>query len=162
MIRSFRQDDLEAIVDIANRAYRPIYENLRKNSGDELFELLFPDEKTFKGRQVEIFCRENPEWVFVCEEEGRIVGFVTFVLERKTGIGVLGDNAVDPQCDLKGIGQQMYRAVLDFFEKNGMRYARVRTTADNVPARKAYERAGFNIQREEVVYYRKLHPTGSK
>ena len=160
MIRSFRQDDLDVIVDIANRAYRQIYVNLRKALGNDLFEMLFPDEKTFKGRQVEMFCRQNPQWVFVCEEKGQIVGFVTFVLEFRTKTGIFGDNAVDPKCGLKGIGQQMYQAAFNYFAQNGMKYARVRTTADNIPARKAYERAGLDIQRQEVVYYKKLCSAG--
>lgn len=59
---------------------------------------------------------------------------------------------------MKGIGQQMYKAVLDYFRQQGMLYAKVLTGLDeaHTRARKAYERAGFNIKCESVNYFMKL------
>jgi len=158
MVRPYRPENLPAIVDIANRAWREIYRMFRRTYGDELFELLVPDERTAKGEQVKEHCERHPEWVFVCEECGRIVGFVTFRLDRERKIGEIGNNAKDPDCKLKGIGQQMYRAVLEYFRRHGMLYAKVRTGLDyaHAPARRAYERVGFNIRHEDVDYYMKL------
>ena len=52
----------------------------------------------------------------------------------------------------------MYAAVLDHFRSQGMLYAKVVTGMDyaHEPARRAYERAGFNIRHEDVTYYMKL------
>jgi len=145
-------------VDIGNRAWRGIYRMFRKTYGDELFEILVPDEATVKGEQIRSHCARHPEWVYVCEEEERVVGFTTFRLDRERQIGEIGNNAVDPECGLKGIGQQMYRAVLQHFREQGMRYARVHTGLDeaHAPARRAYERAGFDIRHEDVDYFMKL------
>jgi ribosomal protein S18 acetylase RimI-like enzyme len=65
---------------------------------------------------------------------------------------------VDPDCGLKGIGQQMYGAVFDYFRAHGMTYAQVQTGLDDAHARarRAYERAGFDIAHQDVTYYRKL------
>jgi len=158
LVRPYRPGDLPIIMDIANRAWRGIYRMFREIYGDELFELLVPDERTSKGEQVRAHCERHPEWVFVCEEEGRIVGFVTFRLDFDRKIGEIGNNARDPDCDLKGIGQQMYKAVFDYFRKHGMLYAKVFTGLDyaHAPARRAYERAGFNIRHECVEYFMKL------
>jgi len=158
MIRAYRPEDLATIVDIGNRAWREIYRMFREAYGDELFEILVPDEETSKGAQIKAHGERHPEWVFVCEEGGRIVGFVTFRLDADRKIGEIGNNAVDPECGLKGIGQQMYRAVLQYFREQGMRYAKVHTGLDraHAPARRAYERAGFDIRHEDVDYYMKL------
>jgi ribosomal protein S18 acetylase RimI-like enzyme len=158
MIREYRPDDLDTIVDIGNRAWREIYEMFRGCYGDELFGLLVPDERTAKGNQVKAHCERHPEWVHVCEEAGRVVGFVTFRLHADTKIGVISNNAVDPACDLKGIGQQMYKAVLDHFRAHGMAYAKVQTGLDDAHARarRAYERAGFDICHRDIEYYMKL------
>ncbi len=158
MIRPYKSSDLEIIMDIGNRAWQPIYEMFGKTYGNELFDILTPDVKSEKGSQIERHCRDHPEWVYVCEEQGQIVGFITFRLDAEKKIGSIGNNAVDPQRRLKGIGQQMYKAVLDFFRKQGMLYATVRTGLDyaHEPARRAYERAGFNIKHEDVDYYMKL------
>ena len=158
MIRTYANDDLEIIADIGNRAWRGIYRMFRKAYGDELFASLVPVEETSKGEQIRAHCRRHPEWIFVCEEGGRVVGFVTFRLDVEKKIGEIGNNAVDPECGLKGIGQQMYSAVLQHFKEEGMRFAKVQTGLDEAhgPARRAYERAGFDISHEDVTYFKKL------
>lgn len=158
MIRNYQSADLQTIMDIGNRAWQGIYRMFRERYGDELFNIIVPDEQTEKGGQIKNHCKEHPDWVYVCEESGKIAGFVTFTFNHKTKIGEIGNNAVDPDCGLKGIGQQMYKAVLERFRKEGMKYAQVGTGLDeaHAPARRAYERAGFTIQHEKVVYFKKL------
>ncbi|MGI6355800.1 MAG: GNAT family N-acetyltransferase [Lentisphaeria bacterium] len=94
----------------------------------------------------------------VCEEDGKVVGFITFMIDDQKKIGTIGNNAADPDCGLKGIGQQMYRAVLELFRSRGMQAARVFTGLDDAHARarRAYERAGFNRQLTHVTYYMEL------
>lgn len=158
MVRPYRNTDLVKVMEIANSAWREIYKMFRQCYGDELFEILVPDEMNFKGLQVKKYIMEHPESAFVCEESGNIAGFITFSLDYERKIGEIGNNAVDPQCGLKGIGQQMYHAMLQHFRDEGMLYAEVRTGLDYAfaPARRAYERAGFNIRHEHVCYYMKL------
>ncbi len=116
-------------MDIGNRAWIPIYKMFRQTYGDELFSLLKLDETIEKGNQIKQHCLEYPEWVFICQEQDRIVGFITFNLDKKK-IGMIGNNAIDPECGLKGIGQQMYQAVLIYFPNQGMLYATVYTGLD--------------------------------
>lgn len=146
-------------MDIADRAWRDIYAMFKRTYGEELFLLMYPDAaRTIKGEQVRDHCINNPGRAFVCEEEGKVVGFVTFHMDKKSKIGEISNNAVDPDCRLKGIGQQMYQAVFDRFRQEGMLYAKVGTGLDesHERARKAYERAGFNIKWELVNYFKKL------
>lgn len=158
MIRPYQAEDLPLIMDIGNRAWREIHEMFRDAYGDELFAILVPREHTRKGEQIRAHCERRPEWTFVCEEQGEVVGFVTFGLDHERRIGEIGNNAVDPDSGMKGIGQQMYRAVFEYFRENGMLFAKVHTGIDyaHARARRAYERAGFTIQHQAVAYYRKL------
>lgn len=158
MIRPYRPEDLETIADIGNRAWRGIYAMFRELYGEELFRLINPDPTTSKGGQIREHCRRSPEWVYICERDGKTAGFITFWLERDKKIGVIGNNAKDPDSGEKGVGREMYSAVLDYFKSGGMLYAKVQTGLDSAhaPARKAYESAGFDIKHEEVVYYKKL------
>ena len=159
MIRAYRPEDLPVLMDIGNRAWRKIYDMFEATYGSELFSILVPDRTKVKGEQVHRHCLQHPDWVYVCEEDdGRTVGFATFLLDPERGIGEIGNNAVDPECGLKGRGQQMYRAILDRFRAEGMKYAKVTTGMDPAhgPARRAYERAGFDIHHENVTYYKKI------
>jgi GNAT superfamily N-acetyltransferase len=158
MIRKYKPDDLTVIMDIGNKAWREIYKMFRESYGDELFQIIVPNVTTVKGEQIKSHCERHPEWVFICEEKGRIVGFISFSLDLGKKIGIIGNNAKDPDCNLEGIGQQMYKAVFEYFREHGMVYANVHTGLDyaHAPARRAYERAGFNIRHEDVDYYMKL------
>jgi ribosomal protein S18 acetylase RimI-like enzyme len=158
MIRPYRPADLPVIMDIGNRAWKPIYDMYHRLRGEDLFTLITPDRETAKGSQVKHHAEHTPERILICEEGGRIVGFLTFHLDRDKGIGTIGNNAVDPACGLKGIGQQMYKGVFERFRQEGMRFAKVTTGLDDAhaPARRAYERAGFNVRQEDVTYYMKL------
>ena len=157
-VRPFKQRDLTAVVDIANEAWRDIYHMFRGAYGDELFGIVVPDETTTKGKQVRAQCERDPGNVFVCEEEGQCVGFATFRVDGERGIGEIGNNGVADDWRSKGIGRQMYSAVLEHFRAQGLRFAKVRTGLDeaHAPARRAYERMGFDIRHEDVDYYMKL------
>jgi ribosomal protein S18 acetylase RimI-like enzyme len=132
-----------------------MYENAY---GEELFSLITPDRDSAKSKQLEKQAEIAPENIFVCEEDSKIVGFVTFMIYPEKKTGEIGNNAVDPECGIKGVGQRMYRAVFDHFKKEGLLFAKVSTGLDDAHsrARRAYERAGFNIKTESVCYYRKL------
>lgn len=158
MIREFRSEDLPVIMDIGNRAWRGIYAMYKERYGDELFSRITPAPATSKGEQIKTHSQKHPEWILVCEENGTIVGFITFMIDQKSMIGEIGNNAVDPQCTIKGIGQQMYQAVLEIFRSKNMTFAKVSTGLDDAhaPARRAYKRAGFNISAENVTYFQKI------
>ena len=158
MIRPFAPADLPAVVAIANAAWQDIYAMFRRRYGDALFAAMVPDATTAKGEQVRHTCETHPERVFVCEVDGECAGFVTFRLDEERRMGEIGNNGVAPACRSRGIGQQMYAAVLEHMRDSGMRFARVHTGLDeaHAPARRAYERAGFDIRHEDVNYYMEL------
>ncbi|MBT3341995.1 MAG: GNAT family N-acetyltransferase [Gemmatimonadetes bacterium] len=158
MIRPCRAEDVETIRDIADRAWQPIYDMFEETYGEELFPILVTNRDTSKSEQIQSHWERAPEWILICEEEGAIVGFVTFRIDESAGVGEIGNNAVDPNCGLKGIGQQLYAAALECFRKHGLKAAKVGTGLDwaHAPARRAYERAGFDVKHETVTYFKKL------
>lgn len=163
-MRPYVPQDLAWLTEVADKAWRPINAAYRKAYGEALFQRIVPNEHFRKGEEMKAICRANPECVFVCEEDGRKVGFLTILFDRARRIGEIGNNAVDPDCGLKGIGQQMYRFALQRFRAEGMEYAMVHTGLDegHAPARRAYERAGFDISHSDITYYMDLsaHQTG--
>jgi ribosomal protein S18 acetylase RimI-like enzyme len=160
-LRDLLPSDVDTLVEIAVAAWEPIYAHFRETMGDDLFLSLYPDWPARKGGQIRSACdpaSPRPMQVLVAEEGGRIVGFVTFHTDPATRVGEIGNNAVRPECRGRGIAQRLYEAALERMRAQGMRYAKVQTGLDpsHAPARRAYEKAGFDIALPAVEYYRKL------
>ncbi len=158
MIRKYKEEDLEAIVAIGNDAWQKIFNKYREIFGDELFEILITNPESKKGLQIENHCRKYPQQIFVVEKNEKIVGFITFFINKEKMIGEIGNNAVAIDFTGQGIGQKMYKHVLQHFKEQGMKFAKVSTGCDDahLPARKAYVKAGFNIENSSIDFYKKL------
>lgn len=158
MIRPYKPEDLETIVQIAYRAWANIFKGFREQLGDELYDLLYNIPSQDKRVQLTEFTAKRPDCCFICERNDKIVGFVTFVLDTSRNVGLLLNNAADPESNEKGVGQEMYSAVFEHMKKNGMKAVTVSTGADegHAPARSAYERAGFKLHQDSVMYCKLL------
>lgn len=92
------------------------------------------------------------ERILVTEVNGEIAGFISYALERARKVGTIHYNAVDPRFQGRGIGTMQVERVLEIFREAGMRIACVGTGLNegHAPARRMYEKAGF----EPVIEYR--------
>jgi ribosomal protein S18 acetylase RimI-like enzyme len=158
MIRPCERKDLAIISAIGNRAWEQIYNMYRDAYGEELFCILVPNPATVKSWEIENFCAKTPKLALVCERDGKVVGFITLIIDDEKKIGEIGNNAVDPLSGERGVGQEMYRAAFELFREKGMKFAKVTTGMDeaHAPARRAYERADFDIHHELITYHKRL------
>jgi ribosomal protein S18 acetylase RimI-like enzyme len=133
--------------------------------GDELFLSAHPDWQQQKARQVRNACASVSSAIVAVAEmladepaTARVVGFCTCYANSTTGIGEIGNNAVHPDWQGQGIAQRLYTYVFEQLRERGMRYVRVRTGGDpaHAPARRAYQKSGFDIALPGVEYYREL------
>ncbi|MCI0399543.1 MAG: GNAT family N-acetyltransferase [Chloroflexi bacterium] len=126
-------------------------------------ELTWQERKT---GQVHRLHQEHPDWVWVLERDQELVGFVTFYLFPEQNYGHIDNNGVHPNYAGQGWGKFMYQHVLDYFRRQGLRFAHVDTGLDpaHIPARRAYEAAGFDRQVPIVEYWQdlSLHNPGSE
>lgn len=154
MIRLCRKEDLETISRIARDAWEKIFDGLEDTLGKDLYSILNPDCRNSKERWLYPYFESHPDCIYVAERGGRVVGFIGIILDHTRKVGIITNNAVDPHCGEKGVGQEMYQAVLERFRAEGMKAATVQTGLDeaHAPARRAYERAGFHLRNEQVMY----------
>jgi ribosomal protein S18 acetylase RimI-like enzyme len=127
--------------------------------GQKLFEIVFPDWRAEKAGQVQRACQpQSSTAVFVAEVDGLVVGFITFYAHEGDRVGTIGNNAVHPQWQGQGIGPALYEHVFARLRDLGFRAVRVSTGGDpsHAPARRAYEKAGFDVRLPQVDYYRRL------
>ena len=93
---------------------------------------------------------------FVALDGERTVGYACY--DIRGIVGVIGENAVDPDYQDKGVAEKLYEAVLEVVRKAGCRYANVKTDLDesNAPTLDALKRLGFEKQQPGVRYYQML------
>lgn len=84
--------------------------------------------------------RKAADTVFVWDENGKILGYVT--LQKKGQITLLG---VSPKARGKGIAKKLINASLDTFKKWKVESVVVETQMDNLAALNLYQAVGFKI-----------------
>lgn len=92
--------------------------------------------------------------VILAEVDGQAVGFAVYELDDTTRIGNVSDNAVLPEYRNRGIGAQLLAHVLNLMKEAGMELAQVSTGLEDAyaPARRMYERQGFEAIYQSVFY----------
>lgn len=160
-IRHANESELDRVGEIARQAWQRIHESYRKIIGKEMHRDICANWETDKEAQVRRHWENHPDWFRVVEsvETGQVVGFITFRIDSAKSMGTIGNNAVAPEAQSNGIGTMMYNYVLDVFREHGLKYASVTTGLDegHASARYAYEKAGFDITRADVTYYKYLN-----
>jgi len=150
------EEHIEAACDIAIKAWTPIRAVFRRDLGDELYEAHFDGWQASKREGIAKGLRSGRGYVALLD--GKVVGFVTYHVDFIRKSGEIGGNAVDPDCRGMGIGPKMYDFVLNKMREEGMEYATVVTGLDDghAPARRAYQKAGFEKNLPSIKYFQKL------
>ncbi len=140
-------------------AFAPVFASFRAILGDEIYELAQRRDDDAQEGLLTSLIRGEPGWtVYVAEQAGQPVGFVSVRLDFERALGEVGLNAVDPEHAGRGIGTAMYDFALDRMIRAGMKVATVGTGGDpsHAPARRAYEKVGFTAGVPSVWMCRKL------
>ncbi|MDF2722074.1 MAG: family N-acetyltransferase [Paenibacillus sp.] len=161
LIREWAEEDIERVLTITIDAWRPVYNGYLQALGPDIFEIVHGDWEERKKRVVLNSCRKaGGVSVFVVEIDGDVAGFIGYKVDDQL-CGYIYDNAVDPAYQGRGVASAMYRFVLDKMKQDGAIVATVLTGGDeaHIPARRAYEKAGFAKLIPSVRYYMKLDQT---
>ena len=148
--RQARPDDMDRIYEIVAAAFGPF---CMAKLMEDRFGIV--DGKTWvehKAGSVVQACKMHLDYVIVAEEEGRVVGFASSGREGNTGM--VGNNAVDPDCQGRGLGTMLIRDVLRRLKDKGVTRFRVSTMEHDHPARRVYEKWGFRERGRSAMYAR--------
>ena len=156
VLRHAREEDLDAVDALTVECYRPIFESYVSMLGEECYEAVrLEPELTWEERKIQQNRRlfaEQPDQLWVLEEDGDVFGFVSFWLFPEKSYGHIDNNGVRADRAGQGWATFMYRSVL------GLRFAHVDTGLDDahIPARRAYEATGFDRPVPGVEYWQDL------
>lgn len=148
LIRDAKVSDVARLQEVRQAAFTPVFASFRAILGEELYQLAQASKDAAQAGYLDSLLASNSGWaVYVAECDGVIVGFFSFQLDTSTLIGEIGLNAVHPDWTGEGIGTAMYEFAVAQMRAAGMRVATVSTGGDpsHAPARRAYEKAGFNV-----------------
>jgi RimJ/RimL family protein N-acetyltransferase len=94
--------------------------------------------------------RTHPEDVLVAERDGVVVGWGKIEhptpLPASDHVWMITGLAVDPPAQGAGVGRALVEALIDEARKRGARRLTLRVFAPNEPARRLYERCGFEVE----------------
>lgn len=157
-IRPLEPDDVEGLVALALRAWKPVHASMAAVLGERINRLVYPDWTVSQAADVRAACADPHVEVSVATSEaGLLLGFVTIVIDTATASGVIDMIAVDPVAHRQGIGRALTEHALARLREAGCTYAHVATGGDpgHAPARALYDAAGFTAL-PLVHYYREL------
>jgi ribosomal protein S18 acetylase RimI-like enzyme len=159
IVRAATPEDAVVCGQIAVEAWTPVRKSMCGCIGEDIYHL-FGDQKEQKRLEVIRAFNDNRIQVLVTEIDGHVVGFITcIVLKNNNGVrfGEIGNNAVDPLFGGKGIGTFQCQEMISRMKEQGVAYIQVDTGLDesHAPARRMYEKAGFDRSFEYVTYYMK-------
>ena len=154
LIRKLDQKDLTEITSITKKAWAEysmwkMLEDRHGSLGNKSW-----DEK--KNAQIIGFCDREPDKVIVAEVDGKIVGYATFKINREDLIGIVSNNAVDPDYQGRGIGTTMIKWILNHFRREKLKVSEVTTLIIDKPAQRVYEKLGFRELTRSVHYSMEL------
>ncbi len=155
-IRPYQKDDLAAVLDLSVLAWEPVFSEWERLVGTEIFLVgIYPDWRKSQKEVVEkiIYDGKNITWVAIIEE--KVAGFIVYELNQETKVGEIQLLAVHPGDQNQGLGTELNLFALQKMREAGMKVATVGTGGDegHAPARRCYEKAGFNRSIPGVHYY---------
>ena len=148
-IRAYRIDDRVVVVDLALRAWTPVFASMRNVTGDEIDRLLHGDDwRVYQRRSVEDALDNEAMHLWVAHEphdEHAVVGFLAVTLHEDDAMGQVWMLAVDPDAQGRGLGTTLTNFATEWMREAGMRLAMIGTGGDpgHAPARRTYEKAGY-------------------
>lgn len=152
-IRRYKKRDRRDVLRIARTTFDGVCldENIEKDFGQ-----VGDKWRTLKKNAVDYDLKNNPSSTFVAISGGHIIGFICTRLYQPRNLGHVANMAIEKSHQGQGIGQAMLEHALDYFEAQGMKFARIETLEQNEKARDFYPSMGFKEVGRQVFYFKEL------
>jgi len=109
-----------------------------------------------KARHIDDDVGREPQGVFVAEDRGQIVGYITSWQDREAGIGHIPNLAVAASHRNQGLGRLLLEHALKHFRAAGLTHAKIETLAQNAIGNHLYPSLGFVEVARQVHFVAKL------
>ena len=149
-LRPYRPSDLETLKTITAICFDGVC--IDQNI-EQLYGLIHgQDWRWRKKRHIDDDAAINAAGIFVAEEDGQIVGYVSTRVDKATKVGGIPNFAVLPDYQQRGIGRKLLEQAVAYLAAEGMHYARIETLAQNEVGAHFYPKFGFQEVARQVHY----------
>src|SRR5262245_19644138 len=154
-IRTYRPDDLPLLKALTVEAFDGV-------SIDQGMERVFGpirghDWRWRKARHLDDDVRRDAGGVFVLEEGGRILGYITTWCDAEAGIGHIPNLVVVAEARGRGLGRQLIEHALEHFRGRGLSHAKIETLEQNEIGRHLYPSLGFREVARQIHFLADLN-----
>lgn len=153
-IRQFEASDLDTIKRITVAAFDGV--SIDRNIEDMFGEINGHDWQWRKARHIDEDVQRDADGIFVAEQDGRIVGYISTWMDHEAGMGFIPNLAVDGDVRGQGVGRKLIEFALDHFRRNHLSHARIETLAQNDIGQYLYPSCGFREVARQVHFCREL------
>ena len=154
VIRLFRPADLDSIKAITVDGFEGV-------SVDHGIEARFGsvaghDWRWRKARHIDDDVAAHPDGVFVAEDSGHVIGYITTRVDATTRKGRIPNLAVAAVARKQGIGRALISHALEHLREQGMEIAVIETMASNSAGQALYPTCGFKEVGRQIHYAQRL------
>ncbi|MFC4737146.1 GNAT family N-acetyltransferase [Bacillus daqingensis] len=138
-VRPMTSDDIPSVQEVAVRSWKDTYEGIIPEASQERFL-----QAAYSTERMEL--RLERSRLFVAEEEGRVVGFISTTNVNEEGKAMLGAIYLLPEVQGNGIGTKLLDAAISALSELQELYVEVEK--DNRSGKAFYDAKGFTFVRE--------------
>lgn len=153
-IRLFQSSDLDELKRITIEGFEGIA--IDQSVENALGILKDHDWRWRKARHVDEDVEANPKGVFVADEMGKVLGYISTRVDYESGKGRIPNLAVDRSVRGRGIGRLLIEHALDYFRREGMAFAMIETMENNPIGQHLYPSCGFVETCRQIHFAKKL------
>ena len=154
LIRPARWEDIPAMGEITREAFGPYSMSRMK---EDFFGAPLGGKPWhhYKVRSVCDHARRAIDSFIVAEWAGRVVGYASYSLDEEQRLAEVGNNAVLPDYQRRGIATALQEEIMARFAEEGYQHWTVATLSNDLPAQRLYAKMGFEEYIRSIMYLRK-------
>ncbi len=154
LIRLYTPADLPALKRITSEGFAGV--SIDHGIEEAFGPINGHDWRWRKERHIDVDVAREPSGVFVAEDAGHVVGYITTWQDPGGGIGHIPNLAVASTHRNLGLGRTLIEHALAHFRASGLTHAKIETLAQNVVGNHLYPSLGFVEVARQVHFVAKL------
>lgn len=148
IIRKYKEADRDTIKHITVICFEHV--TVEANIEKQFGTIAGKDWKWRKARHIDWDIKANADGIFVAEEQGQVIGYITTRIDNESTIGWIPNLAVLPEFQKSGIGRKLIDQSIQYCQEKGMEYVRIETLDQNKVGLRFYPKYGFQEVARQV------------